>query len=353
MSDDYSDTRNEGKHIFMGGWGVLAFSTLARYNDRPFILGIVMKQKTPVQYLTFSEGQQRLDNFLMTQLKDVPKSRLYRLIRKGEIRVNKKRVKPEYKLQNEDVVRLPPLYLEEESVQKRVSDRLTQVIESHILYEDAYFLVINKPTGVAVHGGSGLSFGVIETLRQLKTKEKYLELAHRLDRETSGCLLVVKKPSILKEVHALLRTGEVEKKYLALLKGKISFKHKQVDAPLKKYEVTSGERIVRSQQDGKPSVTDFVLKKSSALASLVEAQPQTGRTHQIRVHAVLMGHPIAADEKYGDKEFNKVMRGKSLKRLFLHSSDLKFTLPSTGKTYAFHAPLSEDLEEAIKILFKE
>lgn len=301
-------------------------------------------KKTPVRYLEIEEGGQRIDNFLLTQLKDIPKSHIYQLLRKGEVRVNKKRVKPDYRLQSQDIVRLPPMFLPLRSV-KRAPDRLIDTINQQVIYEDNYFLVVNKPAGIAVHGGSGISFGVIEALRQSRPKEKYLELAHRLDRETSGCLLLVKKPSILKEVHQLLRErGQVDKRYIALLSGQVSFqKEKVINVPLKKFELAGGERIVKCLPDGKPSETHFTLLRLYPNASLVEAKPITGRTHQIRVHAVYMGHPIAGDEKYGDKEFNKVASKQGLKRLFLHSSYLQFTLPSTSQRYEFKAPLAGDL----------
>ncbi|MBI5448052.1 MAG: RluA family pseudouridine synthase [Gammaproteobacteria bacterium] len=306
----------------------------------------VSKKKTEVVYIKIEEGGQRIDNFLMTHLKDIPKSHVYRLLRKGEIRVNKKRIKPEYRLQTDDLLRLPPL-MRAERKEKRAPDRLCDLINQQVIYEDKAFLVVNKPPGVAVHGGSGINFGVIEALRQARPTEKYIELAHRLDRETSGCLLLVKKPSILKEVHQLLREGKVDKRYLALLQGKVPFKkEKRINAPLKKFELAGGERVVRSQADGKPSETIFTLLDTfGKLASLVEAKPITGRTHQIRVHALLMGYPIAGDDKYGEKIFNKSMQVYGLKRLFLHSHHLEFTLPSTGKHFKFEAPLASDLEK--------
>lgn len=307
--------------------------------------------KTAVSFVTIEEGGQRIDNFLLTYLKDIPKSRIYRLIRKGEIRVNKKRIKPDYRLQTQDSVRLPPL-VREEKIEKRAPDRFIEEVNRHVIYEDNYFIVLNKPSGLAVHGGSGISFGVIEALRQARKQEKFLELAHRLDRETSGCLLVVKKPSILKEVHQLLRDkGQVDKRYLALLEGKVRFKaDKKVEAPLTKFELQSGERVVRHDEEGKPSVTYFTLLEDFGRASFVEARPITGRTHQIRVHACVLGHPIAGDEKYGTREFNREMHGKGLKRLFLHSNQLKFTLPSNNKTYEFAAPLPIDLKKVLESL---
>ncbi len=311
-----------------------------------------MMIKTAVTYLTIEEGGQRIDNFLLTQLKDIPKSHIYRLLRKGEVRVNKKRVKPEYRLQDQDIVRLPPLTLPER-VEKRAPDRLLKAVTQQIIYEDNYFLVVNKPPGIAVHGGSGVSFGVVEALRQARPQEKLIALAHRLDRETSGCLLLVKKTSVLKEVHQLFREGGcVDKRYLTLIQGEISRREKKVDAPLKKYELASGERMVRSQPEGKPAVTYFLLKERFAHACLVQAKPVTGRTHQIRVHACVMGHPIAGDDKYGDKTFNKEMQKQGLKRLFLHAAYLQFVLPSTGKNYQFEAPLAEDLKGVLERLSK-
>ncbi|EKD75337.1 MAG: hypothetical protein ACD_44C00162G0002 [uncultured bacterium] len=304
-------------------------------------------KRMPVRFITIEEGGQRIDNFLLNYLKHVPKSHIYQLIRKGQVRVNKKRIDASYRLHEQDQLRLPPLYTKESEV-KRAPDRLLRVIASQIIYEDNFFIVVNKPAGVAVHGGSGLSFGIIEAVRQIRPQEKHLALAHRLDRETSGCLLMVKKTSILREVHQLLREGGIEKQYFAFLKGPIRFKEKTIEAPLKKFNLQGGERVVRSSSEGKPAKTVFIVEKHFPLGSLVKAKPITGRTHQIRVHAALMKHPIAGDDKYGDKIFNKEIQKKGLKRLFLHSAYLKFTLPSSQQVYEFQSPLMQDLDDFLQ-----
>lgn len=302
-------------------------------------------KKTPVRFVEVEEGGQRIDNFLLTYLKDIPKSHVYRLLRKGEVRVNKKRIKPDYRLQTGDLLRIPPL-VQAETVQRRAPDAFLAEVESSILYEDKHFIVVNKPAGLAVHGGSGISFGVIEALRQARPKEKFLELVHRLDRETSGCLLLAKRPSILREVHQLLREKRgIQKVYLALLAGEVNFKgEKLIQAPLQKFELQGGERVVRVDPEGKASETLFQVIERFKGATLVQAKPITGRTHQIRVHAAVLACPIAGDEKYGRREVNREFATKGLKRLFLHAKQLSFTLASTGKEYLFEAPLSPDLE---------
>jgi len=292
---------------------------------------------------------QRIDNFLLTRLKGLPKSHLYRIIRKGEVRVNKKRIKPDYRLQMGDTVRIPPLRL---SVPSKTTPSLgaQQLLANRILYEDKNLLIINKPAGMAVHGGSGVSFGVIETLRQARPQEKFLELVHRLDRETSGCLLLAKKPSILKELHALLRDKQMEKVYWALVCGYWPKNLHCVDAPLEKFELRSGERMVNVRADGKLAVTEFKIIQRFADTTLVEARPLTGRTHQIRVHALHAGHPIIGDEKYGDKEVNKKFRASGCKRLFLHAVRLSFVLPSTGQKIVVETQLDVELQDCMEQL---
>ncbi len=281
---------------------------------------------------------QRIDNFLITHLKGVPKTYIYRVIRKGEIRVNKGRVKPDYRLKAGDSIRIPPVRQssghghghgsEQNSEPRlRIPSRVETEIENHILYEDNEILVLNKPAGLAVHGGSGLNFGVIEALRIIRPKQKTLELVHRLDRDTSGCLLIAKKRSALKFLHEQLNEGQVEKKYLALVKGDWQA-GEIVDAPLIKNQLSSGERIVRVGKTGKPSTTEFRVLERFNIATLMEIKLITGRTHQIRVHCQYAGHPVAGDQKYGDDEFNRLMKEKGLARLFLHASRVSFILPS-------------------------
>ena len=300
-----------------------------------------------IQLLTVAADHvgQRLDNYLLSRLKGLPKSRLYRIIRKGELRVNKKRVKPDYRLQEGDIVRVPPLRLSTPNAAPPVpSEKLSALFEKAIIFEDKNFLAINKPSGIAVHGGSGIQLGVIETLRALRPKQKYLELAHRLDRDTSGCLLIAKKSSILKELHELLRTGAIKKTYLALVGGHWPKSLKKIDVPLYKNQLQSGERIVRVDMEGKSCLTEFHPVQYFADTTLVEAMPITGRTHQIRVHAQYAKHPIIGDEKYGDKAENKRMRAFNCKRLFLHAHQLSFTLPSIEQNFTLQAELPDELK---------
>lgn len=305
-----------------------------------------------IQHLTITNDHsgQRLDNFLMSRLKGLPKSRLYRIIRKGELRVNKKRVKPDYRLHDGDIIRIPPLRLTPPAKKNILNEKLAALLEKAIIFEDKHFLALNKPSGIAVHGGSGIHLGIIEALRLLRPQLKFLELVHRLDRDTSGCLLVAKKSSVLKELHELLRSGEIKKTYITLVAGHWPKSLLKVDAPLYKNQLQSGERIVRVQTEGKNSLTKFSVQRYYAESTLVAAMPITGRTHQIRVHAQFAKHPIIGDEKYGDKEINKKMRQLGCKRLFLHASQLEFTLNSIEKTITLNAELPEDLNQFLKRL---
>lgn len=292
------------------------------------------------------EAGQRLDNYLLAQLKGVPKSLIYRIIRKGEVRVNKGRVKPEYKLQADDVVRIPPVKVSEKA-QAPISNKLSQVsaLESAIIFEDDVLLVLNKPSGMAVHGGSGLSFGVIEALRALRPEARFLELVHRLDRDTSGVLLVAKKRSALRHLHQQLREKTVHKDYLALVRGRWQSSVKTIDAPLNKNELASGERIVRVNADGKASQTRFSIEERFGdVATLIKAMPVTGRTHQIRVHTQYAQHPIALDSKYGDAEFDARLRELGLSRLFLHAHAIRLTHPKTEEPLSITAPLDDTLK---------
>lgn len=314
---------------------------------------ITQVNKSQAFSIVVGENQvgQRIDNFLTTKLKGLPRSLIYRILRSGEVRVNKKRVKPGYRLQEGDVLRIPPLQLAPERSPVKLDHRVQKSLLKRILYEDNNLFIINKPSGIAVHGGSGLSYGVIETLRQAWPQQRYLELVHRLDKETSGCLLIAKKPSYLKELHVLLRNGKVHKSYLALVQGHWDNAVKRVDVPLQKNQLRSGERIVTATSEGKASVTLFHIVQRFESTTLVEAKPQTGRTHQIRVHASYSGHPIVGDEKYcGDKAFNKFMRERGCKRLFLHASKISFTDPHSGQTISAEAELDLDLTTCLKQL---
>ena len=284
---------------------------------------------------------QRIDNFLRTQLKGVPKTLIYRILRKGEVRVNKGRIKPEYKLQAGDVVRVPPLRLAERDEPAPLAQGLLERLEAAIVYEDKALIVLNKPAGIAVHGGSGLSYGVIEAFRQLRPDARELELVHRLDRDTSGLLMIAKKRSMLRHLHEALRGDGVDKRYLALVRGSWPTAKKQVRAPLMKNNLRSGERMVEVNVEGKDALTEFrIVRRFGDFATLVEASPITGRTHQIRVHAKHAGHSIAGDNKYGDEEFTREIRELGGKRLFLHAHALRVTLPD-GSQLSVEAPVDE------------
>ena len=304
-----------------------------------------------VQWLDISTEQagQRIDNFLLRFLKGVPKSHIYRLLRKGEVRVNKGRIKPEYRLKSGDQVRIPPVRVAE-SKPASPSGQSVQKLADAVLYEDERLLVLNKPAGMAVHGGSGLSYGVIEALRVLRPQAPYLELVHRLDRDTSGCLLIAKRRSELRMLHELLRKGEVDKRYLLLVQGDWSQGPYRVNAALKKNLLRGGERMVRVDEDGKTALTHFHFLDSYAGASLMEAELKTGRTHQIRVHATYTGHPLAGDDKYGDTDFNRRMRRLGLKRLFLHAHTVAFEDIERHRNIHVSAPLSADLRKLIQQL---
>lgn len=304
---------------------------------------ITPSQTSGVQMLEVAPelAGQRIDNFLRTQLRGVPKTLIYRILRKGEVRVNKGRVKPEYKLQAGDLVRVPPLRLAERDEPEPLAQGLLERLEAAIVYEDKALIVLNKPAGIAVHGGSGLSYGVIEALRQLRPDAKELELAHRLDRDTSGLLMIAKKRSMLRHLHQALRGDGVDKRYMALVRGRWETSKKQVNAPLLKNTLRSGERMVEVTEDGKEALTLFrVLRRFGDFATLVEARPVTGRTHQIRVHARHAGHSIAGDSKYGDEEFTREIRELGGKRLFLHAYALRVPLPDGGEL-ALEAPVDE------------
>ena len=299
------------------------------------------------------EGQ-RIDNFLRTELKGVPKSMIYRIVRKGEVRVNKKRIKPEYKLQAGDIVRIPPVRVAERE-DPVPSDKLSEVqpLEAAILYEDDALIVINKPSGMAVHGGSGLSYGLIEGLRALRPQARFLELVHRLDRDTSGLLLVAKKRSMLRNLHEQLREKTMAKHYLALVAGDWPAAQRAVKAPLRKFEMPTGDRVVKVDlKEGKPSETRFRVVQQFSQATLMECSPITGRTHQIRVHTLHAGHPIAGDTRYGDPDFDEQMRRLGLKRLFLHASRLRFFHPVLEEQMTIEAPLEPSLERLLTRLTK-
>ena len=291
------------------------------------------------------EGQ-RLDNFLARHLKGVPRSHVYRLLRTGQVRVNGGRIKAQYRIQPGDKVRIPPVRQGAESDAPPPPKRARLELEDRILHEDDRVIVINKPAGMAVHGGSGLSFGVIEALRAARPDAPFLELAHRLDRETSGCLVVCKKRSALRRVHELLREGQVSKRYMALVSGSWSRKKEEVRLTLKK-QVHGGERMVDVHVDGKESVSLFRPIEYFPGATLMEVDIQTGRTHQIRVQAAHVGHPLLGDDKYGDRDANREFRKHGLKRLFLHAAAVGFEWPDNNNRVDVSAPLEDDLRGVV------
>jgi 23S rRNA pseudouridine955/2504/2580 synthase len=306
-----------------------------------------------VRYLIAAPGDQgqRIDNFLMRVLKDVPRSLVYRILRTGEVRVNGGRVKPDHRLQEGDRVRMPPVKLKPKEPTQAPSKSLREFIASAVIYEDKDLFVLNKPAGVAVHGGSGLSHGVIETLRAVHPQLTELELVHRLDRDTSGCLLVAKRRAVLRELHRSLREREMEKHYRALVVGRWPFGRKLIDLPLKTNLKQGGERVVRVHPEGQHAESTFEpLQTFAKLATLLDVRIGTGRTHQIRVHAAHAGHPVAGDEKYGDRERDAALQPFGLKRMFLHAHSLSFQRPGAVKEFTVTAPLPEDLQSVLERL---
>lgn len=289
-------------------------------------------------------AEQRIDNFLLRQLKGVPKSHVYRVLRSGEVRVNSGRVKPEYRLKEGDKVRLPPVRLADQSAKP-----VARPLDLKILHEDPALIGIDKPSGMAVHGGSGVSFGVIEGLRAARPQAKFLELVHRLDRDTSGVLLVAKKRSALTEMHRKLREGEVEKIYVALVKGRWEGGARDLVDSLHKYVTASGERRVRVEEaQGKVAVTKVKPIRVQDDLSLLELRLMTGRTHQIRVHLAHAGHPVIGDDKYGDFELNKRLAKAGAKRLMLHARRIAFAHPVGGDRLQLEAPLPADMKPFVE-----
>ena len=305
-----------------------------------------------VRHFEVEEGEagQRLDKYLARRLADVPRTRIFRIIRRGEVRVNGRRAGPEARLSANDRVRVPPI--REQPAQGAPGARrgppaaMVEAVRRAIVQETDRLLVLDKPAGIAVHGGSGISFGVIEALRALRPHEA-LELVHRLDRDTSGCLLVARDAATLRAAHALLREGQCEKRYLVLVAGKWDLGRKRIDVPLRTDTRVGGERTVRADASGKPSVSEFrPVQFFGKLATLLEVGLHTGRTHQIRVHARYAGHPVAGDEKYGDAQFNARLRELGLTRMFLHAHSMSFEWPQGG-TFSASAPLPPELKAVL------
>jgi 23S rRNA pseudouridine955/2504/2580 synthase len=308
--------------------------------------------RSPLSLHTVSdeEAGQRIDNFLIRHFKSVPRSRVYRLLRKGEVRVNRKRVDAEYRIAAGDEVRLPPVRIEQAEEPGRASSRMQELIERAVIFQDKHLLVIDKPAGLAVHGGSGMSFGVIEALRASRPRET-LELVHRLDRDTSGCLLVARDRATLVGLHALIREGGMHKTYLALVAGSWQLGTKRIDAPLATDGRRQGERHVRVAEAGKDSVSVFrPIQFFGSVATLMQVDIPTGRTHQIRVHAGYAGHPLLGDDKYGDRERNSELKGLGLKRTFLHAQSVAFDWPGSGVPFHASAPLPPELAAVLDAL---
>lgn len=308
--------------------------------------------KAAVALVTIDEGGegQRIDNFLAKHLKGVPKSHLYRILRSGEVRVNSKRVDATCRLVIGDLVRIPPVRVAAPAPKPGAIGPVGSKFEGRVLFEDDAVLVIDKPDGFAVHGGSGISRGVIEQLRLERPQAKFLELVHRLDRETSGVLLLAKKRSALVAMHEAIRSNAIEKRYLMLVRGSWPDQKRRVKLNLKKYTLPSGERRVSVDDEGQPSETIFHLRQSFGEFSLLEAQLITGRTHQLRVQLQHLGFPIAGDDKYGDYEFNKELHKRGLKRMFLHSAETVIRHPITGEELRLQAPLPKELASFLKKL---
>ena len=291
-------------------------------------------------------ADRRLDNFLMGELKGLPRTRIYRMIRTGEVRVNKGRIKPAYRLAEGDVVRIPPVHGLRGGDTHTISQGRADWVVEHILYEDTCLLVLDKPAGLAVHGGSGISLGAIELLRAARPDNRYMELVHRLDRATSGCLLIAKKRSSLRRLHEAFREGQVRKIYHALLLGKWQGGRREVSLPLVTEHRQGGERHVRPGEEGKAAITRFYPEQIFQNATLVRVELLTGRTHQIRVHSAAIGHPVAGDERYGTGEPGPA----GLKRLFLHASQLSFKHPDDGRPMKFESPLDQTLVKVLEAL---
>lgn len=305
-----------------------------------------MSEDTPssnrVSFVTIDEGRhgQRLDNFLFTHLKGVPKSRIYRIIRSGEVRINKGRAKQTTRLASGDVVRIPPIRTSESHAPAKISAGLNERLRRACVYEDDVLFIFNKPAGLAVHGGSGVSLGLIEALRVMYPEEREMELVHRLDRDTSGLIMVARKRAFLRKLQRAMQAGKVEKRYWLVCQG-FKGKSRSIDAPLLKM-MNGNERIVRVSREGKPSVTHFRMIERLTDAQLVEATLETGRTHQIRVHSQFGGFPLLGDEKYGIAKGEALLAELGRKRMCLHARELIFEHPNTGKRHTVTAPLDDD-----------
>ena len=302
--------------------------------------------------ITGADAGRRIDNYLLGYFGKIPRTRVYQMLRRGEVRINKGRIKQGYRLMAGDCIRIPPIY-RAAAEPCHPPDDLKRRLLSAILYEDTEVIVLNKPAGLAVHGGSGHDYGLIEALRLADPAYAGLELAHRLDKDTSGCLLLAKQMPALRRLHDLMRAGEITKFYLALLAGRLAKRQYRVSSALQKNRLRSGERVVAVAESGKPALTRFIRERIYSDSTLVRAELITGRTHQIRVHGAESGHPVIGDTRYGLRDLNHRYKAKGLKRLFLHAESLTLRLPANGKILSIRAPLPADLSQVLAELDHE
>ncbi|AYN24721.1 23S rRNA pseudouridine(955/2504/2580) synthase RluC [Buchnera aphidicola] len=302
-------------------------------------------------YINEDMINQRIDNFLQKKFKNVPKSAIYRIIRTGNIRINKKRIKPHYKLKIGDTLRIPPIKIICKEKNNILTTKYEKNLLNNILYEDNHLLIINKPSGIAVHGGSGINLGVIEYFRKIRPLEKFLELVHRIDRDTSGVLMLAKKRKSLISLHKQMREKKVQKKYIALVHGLWPLSLKKISEPLLKIHLKNKQKKISINKDGKPSETCFRIKKRYSLTTLISITPKTGRTHQIRVHTLYAGHPILFDKRYGKRDLDSNIKNKTkINRLLLHATSINFSHPENGKKMHIVAPLDINFKNYLNTL---
>lgn len=331
---------------------------ISPFNPQGLFLTEISSPKVEFVTIAAEFAGQRVDNYLMRTLRGVPKSRVYRILRKGEVRVNKARVKPEYKLKEGDLLRIPPVRVSEPPKAAVPSQSLWRLLENSVVYETPAVMVVNKPAGVAVHGGDGVDLGLIEAMRQVRSDCRYLELVHRLDKETSGCVMLAKKRSALRNLQQMLREGRgIRKRYQAIVVGRWPDRITAVDQPLQRLELPDGNRVVKVRPDGKPSQTKFtVIERFSADGvgpiSFIQAEPLTGRTHQIRVHAQYVGHPLLGDSKYGIDEVNSAVSKLAPLRLCLHAVGLTVASSPELPGFEVDVPVLQDMENLLQILRK-
>ena len=314
---------------------------------------MIQNKKEGVRQVIINAGQsnRRIDNFMIKELGKVPKSRIYQMLRRGEIRVNGGRIKQDYRLQTGDKVRIPPVHFSVSEKPEPPGHKLLNLVRDSLIFENEEIIILNKPAGLSVHGGSGQIYGIIEILRNLRPADTDLQLVHRLDRETSGCLMIAKNSFSLRWLHECLREGRIKKQYLALLKGHLHNRTVKVTAPIEKNIAKSGERIATISESGKHALTEFTRTKQFDAATLADVKINTGRTHQIRVHAAFIHHPLAGDTKYGDKTFNQDMRQHGLRRLFLHAKTLGIPAwPGKQKDLVMDSELPDDLQSVLTTL---